>query len=158
MSEEKAGIQELRDELAIRDLVARYSEAVDRRDEKASAETWAEDGIWNVGPSHATGREAVVKTWSGLMELFRFVTQMPQSGFIELDGNHARGTWQVMELGGPHQGDPSCTLGVYDDRYRRTDAGWRFAERSFHFVYMGPPDLSGRLIGHPSSPLPAEEG
>ena len=39
------------------------------------------------------------------------------------------------------------------DRYRRTDAGWRFAERSFHIVYMGPPDLTGLLVGHPASPL-----
>ncbi len=147
MSNAEPGIQELRDELAIHELVARYSDAVRRRDEKAWADTWTEDGVWNVGPTHAKGRESVVKTWSGLMDLFRFVIQMPQSGIVELDGDNARGTWQVMELGWPREGDASCTLGVYDDRYCRTDAGWRFAERTFRFVYMGPPDLSGSLIG-----------
>jgi len=153
MTNDKSETQTLRDELAIRDLVARYSDAVGRRDETAWAETWAEDGVWNVGPSHATGRESIVRTWSGLMELFRFVTQLPQSGFIEFAADATRGTWNVMELGWPREGNASCSLGVYHDRYRRTDAGWRFAERSFHIVYMGPPDLTGLLVGHPASPL-----
>lgn len=153
MPSQESEIQGMRDELSIRELVARYSDAVGRRDERAWGATWTEDGVWNVGSNHATGRESVVKTWAGLMDLFRFVTQMPQSGFLEVDGDEGRGTWHVMELGWPREGDAACTLGVYEDRYRRTDEGWRFAERTFHIVYMGPPDLSGRLIGHPDAPL-----
>ena len=157
MSKDESGLQTVRDELEIRNLVARYSDAVGRRDEQAWANTWASDAGWSVGPTRASGREHIVKTWSGLMALFRFVTQMPQSGFIELEGETARGTWQVMELGWPQAGDATCTLGIYDDRYRLTSEGWRFSERTFHIVYMGPPDLSGRLIGHPNAPLPSQE-
>lgn len=153
MSREETGIQTLRDELSIRELVARYSDAVGRRDEKAWSETWVEDAVWNVGPNRAEGRESIVETWSTLMNLFRFVMQLPQSGVVTLDGDAAEGTWHVLELGWPAEGDATCTLGIYRDRYRRTPAGWRFAERSFHFVYTGPPDLSGRLIGHPDAPL-----
>jgi len=158
MSSDESGIRVLQDELAIRDLVARYSDAVGRRDEQAWADTWASDAVWSVGPTRASGREAIVKTWSGLMALFRFVTQMPQSGFIEFEGENARGTWHVLELGWPQAGEATCTLGVYDDRYCLTPEGWRFAERTFHIVYMGPPDLSGLLIGHPSAPLVSQEG
>ncbi len=153
MSNEAAQIQALKDELAIRNLVARYSDAVGRRNEDAWAATWTEDGVWNVGFVKASGRANVVKAWSGLMDHFRFVTQMPQSGFVEIDGDEARGTWHMMELGWPGQGDPTCTFGIYEDRYRRTDQGWRFATRDFHILYMGAADLRGRLFGHPSAPL-----
>ena len=153
MSHEAAQIQALPDELAIRNLVARYSDAVGRRDEQAWAATWTDDGVWNVGFVKASGRSDVVKTWSTLMEHFRFVTQMPQSGAIQLEGDEADGTWHVMELGWPGQGDPTCTFGIYEDRYRRTGDGWCFAQRNFHVLYMGAADLKGQLFGHPSAPL-----
>lgn len=157
MSADEIDLQVVRDELAIRALVARYCDAVARRDEAAWTATWTDDGIWNVGPHHPKGHADLVKTWSGLMDLFRFVIQMPHAAVIEIDGGHATGTWQVTELGWPVQGPASCTLGIYKDRYRRVADGWRFASRDFHFMYMGPPDLSGGLIGHPDAPLPRSE-
>jgi ketosteroid isomerase-like protein len=157
MPDQADPIQAIQDELAIRNLVARYSDAVGRRDEDTWAGTWTDDGVWNVGFVKASGRDDVVKTWSTLMEHFRFVTQMPQSGVVELSGDEARGTWHVMELGWPGQGDPTCTLGIYKDLYRRTDAGWQFAKRDFHILYMGAADLKGQLFGHPDAPLTGDD-
>ena len=145
--------QELRDELEIRNLVARYSDAVGRRDEKTWGATWATDGVWKVGPITATGRGEIVATWTRLMDTFRFVTQHPTSGVVEISGGDATGRWQVLELGWPASGDPTSTIGVYEDRYHRTDEGWRFASRAFHIVYMGAPDLTGHLLGDPSAPV-----
>ena len=147
----KGQLQAVADELAIRNLVARYSDAVGRRDEEAWSDTWTDDGTWQVGPMRASGRVEVVKTWSRLMDLFQFVTQVPQYGLLELAGDAASGRWHVVELGWPKQGAPSYTLGCYEDSYRRTDAGWRFSERRFQIVYTGAPDLSGTLIGTPAS-------
>jgi ketosteroid isomerase-like protein len=143
----------VRDELEIRNLVARYSDAVARRDEKAWGDTWALDGEWKLGPNQATGRDDIVKLWTGMMKIFRFVTQFPASGMIEVSGDVATGRWRVLELGWPVQGDAASTIGVYEDRYRRTEEGWRFASRDFSIVYMGAPDLTGHLIGDPSAPL-----
>lgn len=156
MSTEDAEVRAMRDELEIRSLIARYSDAVGRRDEKVWAGTWAADGVWKVGPNHSTGRDEIVKTWSGLMDLFRFVTQMPTSGMVTVSGDEGTGRWNVLELGWPVAGNPTCTIGIYEDVYRRSEEGWCFASRDFHIVYMGAPDLTGMLIGDPSAPLPAK--
>ena len=47
------------DDLAIRDLVYRYSDAVCRRDQVAWSATWAEDGVWQLpGAPRTEGRAA----------------------------------------------------------------------------------------------------
>lgn len=143
----------LSDERAIRRLVARYSDAVSRRDEATWASTWTEDATWDVGMMKAEGREAVVETWRQLMGQFRFVTQLPQSGILDVDGDRATGTWHFIEIGWPAEGAGTLTLGHYRDVYRREGGDWLFETRTFRIVYMGSGDLSGHLIGHPDAPL-----
>jgi uncharacterized protein (TIGR02246 family) len=140
------------DELAIRDLVARYADAVAQRDSQAWADTWADDASWILGPtSRADGRKEIVRTWTRLMDSFEFVIQIPEYGSVEVQDGQAFGRWTIRELGWPKQGDPTATLGLYRDAYRCDEGTWRFSERRFQFVYMGPPDLSGKLFGLPSA-------
>ena len=116
------------DELAIRDLVARYADAVAQRD----AQSWSD-------------------TWTRLMDSFEFVVQIPEYGSVEVQGEHATGRWTIRELGWPRQGGPTATLGLYRDAYRCKQGEWRFCERRFQLLYMGPPDLSGKLFGLPAA-------
>ena len=51
------------DELAIRALVARYADAVCRRDPDAWAATWAEDCRWDLGGPLASGRAETLDLW-----------------------------------------------------------------------------------------------
>jgi ketosteroid isomerase-like protein len=153
MSIDDPVLQELGDEREIRNLVARYSDAVSRHDEASWAATWTEDAVWDVGIAKASGREACVKTWNQLMGQFRFVTQLPQYGTVELAGDQATGTWHYLEIGWPAEGPGMLTIGHYRDRYTRSAEGWRFAERVFRIMYMGPADLSAAPIGHPDAPL-----
>jgi len=134
------------DELAIRNLVARYADAVSQADERAWIGTWASDGSWTLGGTTSEGHDALLQTWRGLMGLFERVVQLPQSGLIELAGDRASGQWQMVEIGRTKSGSPTVTLGSYRDAYRRTDSGWRFDSRRFDFDYTGPPDLSGQWI------------
>ena len=47
----------MEDDLAIRELVYRYADAVCRRDETAWADTWAQDGLWSLpGAPVASGK------------------------------------------------------------------------------------------------------
>jgi ketosteroid isomerase-like protein len=135
------------DELAIRDLVARYSDAVIRADSEAWAATWAEGASWRVGPSESHGREAIVETWTRLMGIFDRVRQITEQGTVEIEGDRARGRWYVTEYGWPRQGAPNLLFGVYHDAYARIDGAWRFTRRRFDLLYTGPPDLTGR--NHP---------
>jgi hypothetical protein len=136
----------LADELAIRNLVARYADAVSQADEGAWIGTWAEDGRWTIAGTTSEGHDGLLHTWHGLMGLFERVVQLPQSGIVELAGDRASGRWQMVEIGRTGTGSASMTLGSYRDEYRRVDSVWRFDHRRFDFVYTGPPDLTGQWI------------
>ena len=49
----------LLDELAIRNLVARYADAVSNADESAWIETWAADGCWSIAGTTSEGLDAL---------------------------------------------------------------------------------------------------
>ena len=131
------------DELEIRDLVARYSDAVNRNDEAAWRNTWAEDGVWEMMGNAFEGRDTVVTVWRGAMGTFDYALQLVHSGVLEIEGDEARGRWTLTELASPRGGTPSSMVALYHDVYRRTSEGWRFGNRRLEVVYQGPPDLSG---------------
>jgi hypothetical protein len=143
------GASPLADELAIRNLVARYADAVGRRDEADWARTWADDGEWHVLGNAARGREECVALWRRLMGGLDFVVQLPASGFVSVAGDRATGRWWVTEHG-KLGGGGFLSIGVYDDAYRRVGDDWRFAVRRFHGLYAGPPDMSGEPRPLPS--------
>ena len=140
------------DELAIRNLVAEYSDAVNRRDAAAWADTWSTDAAWHILGMSPTGREAIVELWQGLMSSLPFVVQMPSDGTIRLDGDTGTGRFYLTEHARAADGSAMLTLGVYHDRFRRDPDRWRFAERRFHAMYMGPPDLSAEPAGYGGAP------
>ncbi|MCG8591309.1 MAG: nuclear transport factor 2 family protein [Proteobacteria bacterium] len=139
------------DELQIRNLVARYSDAVNRRDADAWGDTWAQDGTWRILGQAPQGRETIVKLWEQLMSGFPFVVQLPSEGVVEISGSEASGRFPLSEFGRGPDGRGVFTLGIYHDRLRRDDDGWRFSERRFQVLYSGPPDLS-------AEPAPRGEG
>lgn len=136
----------LADELAIRELVTRYADAVTDYDEKAWAETWAQEGRWELMGRTTDGRDATVALWKELMPIFKGVIQVPHSGVIELNGDTASARWTIAEYGRRQDDGASFMLGTYYDRYRRESDGWRFVERRMEPLYLGPPDLSGNLL------------
>jgi len=140
-------LQALADELSIRQLVARYADAVTHLNADAWIETWAPDGRWNLAGNIAEGHENLRTTWLELMGLFERVVQLPQDGILEIDGDRGTGRWSMIELGRSATGNPSLTVGTYQDVYRREASGWRFGERRFDFIYTGAPDLTGAWLG-----------
>ena len=133
----------IRDELAIRNLVARYADSITRGDHADWASTWAPDGEWHVLGQVASGREAALKRLEELLSALAFVVQIPASGVIELAGDTGTGRWTLTEHGKFAGGDPFFSIGTYDDAYARIEGRWHFRSRRFTTLYMGPPDLSG---------------
>jgi hypothetical protein len=131
------------DELAIRSLVARYAEAVSAYDEQMWAATWAENGNWQVMGHSPVGVTALVATWHELMGGFEFVVQQANSGYVDIDGDTARGRWQFVEYGKMKNGGAMINIGFYRDECVKVAGEWRFLKRVFAPLYVGPPDLSG---------------
>jgi len=132
------------DELEIRNLVARYADAVTRGEQDRWAATWARDGQWQVIGQTARGREDAVALLAKLTANFALLVQHAPSGVVEVEGERGRGSWQVTEYGKLVDGRALLTIGVYDDEYVREDGAWRFASRRFQLLYAGPPDLSAQ--------------
>jgi ketosteroid isomerase-like protein len=131
------------DELAIRDLVARYIDAVNRYHQPDWAATWSETASWNLMGMEVEGRASIVELWAGAMSSFEFALMMLNSGTLTIDGDNAKGRWYITEHIKPKDGDPALTLGVYDDEYRRENGQWLFSRRHYNVMYQGPADYSG---------------
>lgn len=131
------------DELAIRDLVARYIDAVNRYHQADWAATWSKTASWNLMGMEVEGREAIVQLWAGAMSSFDFALMMLNSGTVEIDGDSANGRWYITEHIKPKDGEPNITLGVYDDEYCKEKGKWLFARRHYNVIYQGAADYSG---------------
>ena len=65
----------------------------------------------------------------------------------DVDGDDAEGRAYLVELNVTADGERVVLVGWYDDSYRRTPNGWRYASRSLQQLYRGAPDLSGTFFG-----------
>lgn len=141
-------------ELAIRDLVARYGDAVCRRDETAWAQTWDSDCTWDLGGGRVTrGRDDTVQLWRTSLQKYSWVAQLPSSGFISEDDSGVHGSWYLLELNHRADGSGVMHLCHYTDDYVHSDSGWRFAARTLHVIYRGALD-PGTVVPLPGSVAP----
>jgi uncharacterized protein (TIGR02246 family) len=137
------------DELAIRDLVARYVEAVATGDAELYRSVWAPDAVWDVdGRGRFQGPDAITELFVKLRVGQEFAIQRLVSGRVLAQGDAGRGRWVIHSLTRT-DGQGSELAGLYDDRYARTAGGWRFVERVFHPLYRGPVALEGRTFAPP---------
>ena len=141
-------------EIELRDLVARYSDAVNRRDAEAWGETWSREGVWEIMGTVQQGRETIVGFWSEVMAGIPVVLQEPTFGVIDFpstgksDEIRASGRWYIHEITkGPEFS--AETTGVYHDRYIHEDGAWRFARRRFDILYRSEEELAGRAFAFP---------
>ncbi len=133
----------IEDELQLRALMARYTDAVMRRDAPAWAATWAEDATWDLLGNPVTGRDNILGLWQTMMQGFEFAALMPSSCLFEVDGDTASGHWYLHEYTRTVEGETTTILSRYLDTYVRQDGQWLYQTREYNFIYNGPADLSG---------------
>ncbi|SFS10509.1 nuclear transport factor 2 family protein [Sphingomonas jatrophae] len=119
------------DRLALRELLDRYSDAVNRMDADAWGATWADDAVWRFRGGEVQGREAIVATWRKAMAGFDAVWFSAFPGAVEVSGDAATLRTHTFEYLHPAAGPPRLQSGTYLDRALRTPDGWRFVERAF---------------------------
>lgn len=122
------------DDFAIRDLAARYVDAVNRDDTPAWALTWAEQCAWEMLGNRAEGREQVLSMYGGARAMFSSVFMMLGSGTLEINAPHASGRWYLTEHLVRTDGEPVTVFGCYEDVYLRAGGEWRFAERRYRIL------------------------
>ncbi len=133
----------LEDEQALKNLMARYVDAVHRRDADAWAATWDENGSWNLMGSTVTGKSNILLLWQQMMAGFEFALMLPSSCLLTVNSNTASGHWYLQEFTRDKQGNATSIVSRYVDTYSRCDGQWLYLSRHYTFLYHGAPDLSG---------------
>jgi uncharacterized protein (TIGR02246 family) len=144
-------------ELEIRNLSARFTDAVNRRASADLAELFVEDGTWHVpGVPTVVGRPAIAAQLDTLLTSLERLIQLTHSGHVNVAGDTANAVWYLTEQAQDTAGNGFAFTGVYTDRMVRTDEGWRFAERRFDFLFRAKVDLGGKWYAHPRTVRSAE--
>lgn len=126
------------DRLAIRELCARYGDAVHRHDRAAYAALWAEDGVWTHPELGAqVGREAITQTCAAAMDSFPMIHFLSMVGALEISGEEARGADYVSETVTDLEDRTYEVRGRYDDEYVKIRGEWLFKRRAYTYLYKG---------------------
>jgi AcrR family transcriptional regulator len=124
-------------ESALRQLLARYSDAVIRNDADAWIATWAEDGRWSMAPGKVIeGREAIRTTWVTAMKGFNWVVHTPGVCVFEVNEHDGTATGRVTieERFDRKKGGTGGILATYTDGYRRVSGQWVFTSRVLQII------------------------
>ena len=133
----------LTDRFLIRELIERYSYAVNERDWPAFESCFSEDAVWDVGKPfdfRAQGRSSILEVARTKISEQDFVIQTPHATVIWLDGDRARAHSTVTEVVSAGGGATGIQMfGTYADELIRS-GGWSFSRRVYRVttVNMAP--------------------
>lgn len=138
------------DEVAIQQVLNRYTEGCTRRDWDQVAETFAEDGIWDVPAQGISlqGWAAMQPAMAGFVEQMDYFIQLNSPAVIEVSGDSATARSVIRECGKFTGRDEALeVMGTYSDELVRTATGWKFARRTFRALGVHRFALAGAGLG-----------
>ncbi|HSI19015.1 MAG TPA: nuclear transport factor 2 family protein [Sphingomonas sp.] len=143
----------------IRQLHARFVDAVWRQDAASFADCFASDGVWKIAGMVITGPEEIGEACGRLLGRCERIQLVVGQPILEVGDGTAIGRLQVTEFAKKHDGTSAITFGTYYDRYVEQDGAWRFRWRHWSMAYHGPVDMSGAYVVPPDyGPFPAMPG
>ncbi|MET0251107.1 MAG: nuclear transport factor 2 family protein, partial [Novosphingobium sp.] len=149
----------IRADAGLRQLHARFADAVWRQDAAAFAQCFARDGEWKIAQLHFRGREDIEGKVGALLGYCERITLITGQPLFELTDEGATGRVAMTELAKVKDGSSAMTLGIYYDRYVEEDGRWRFRWRHWGLHYRGPIDLSAEFVPCPDyGPPPGVPG
>lgn len=116
-------------------LVTRYTHLVDEGQASQVADLFTADGVWSSPESTLEGQDAIRAAFLRREQSGRRSRHVCTNVAIEVeDEGHASGLcyltlFRTDAEGSPARGTTADLVGVYRDRFVRTDDGWRFASR-----------------------------
>ena len=143
-------------ESGIRQLHARFIDAVWRKDNEAFANCFTESAEWKIAGLHFKGRTEIGETIRKLLAPYDRILITLGLPVLDVEGNTATGRIHLSEQAKLSDGSSALTIGVYFDRYVLEEGNWKFNWRHFSLHYRGPNDMSAPLIESPDyGPPPA---
>lgn len=133
-------------EFEVRQLHARYSDAIFRKDAESVGALFAENGEWRVGGQIVKGRENIVSFVRGVFPQFARIMMTFRTPVIDVTGGQVTSRCYVTENSQFADGRPFGPLGIYFDRFVEVDGSLLFSWRLFQTQYAGPPDFSAPFL------------
>lgn len=141
---------------AVTQLYGQYADALHRRDAQDWGATWCSDATWVLPlvdtpdqPLVLEGREAIVGTWSTVMETIKLVQHLPLAPLVKMDAGVVKARWTVQEKLIMGTGEAHEILGIYDDEHREEEGMLRYQKRSFHVLSRRPISADIQSMDHP---------
>jgi hypothetical protein len=129
-------LENVRDELEIRDLVSHFAEIVNDMRPGDMRQVFVPDSEFVIrGWTELSGVGEIVGFLTGVIGHWDMIFQAVSSGRVVIDGDQAQGSWYVTEYGRYRDGNETFLGGRYRDEYVRTDEGWRFSRREFRSMF-----------------------
>ena len=137
---------------AIHNLKARYASLVDSRYTRDGAvepaeiarvadeivALFSEDAVWDGGERLGLwkGRDEIRKRF--LEPTLRFTLHYFVKPHIEVEGDRARGRWDILAPVTFGDGRPGWMAGSEDDEYVQVDGSWLHSRMKLTVIFMGP--------------------
>lgn len=130
----------------VRQLHARFVDAVWRQDQSSLADCVTEDAEWKIAGMQLRGRAEIGETMTNLLGYCRRIRLIVGETVLDVGDKSASGRVPITELSQLQDGSAVLTMGVYYDRYAQQGDRWRYHRRHFGLHYRGPMDLTGEFI------------
>jgi AcrR family transcriptional regulator len=123
-------------DLALRQLLARYCDSVNRNDVGTFTTMWTSDATWVNNGKPVMGRANIVASFEKSRKKLPWIVHVEPLAVFDVDEQAGEGTGRVTVQEHVKQpgGVVSSLVGTFHDRYVRTNQGWLFAERRFELV------------------------
>lgn len=156
-------MSDFNEELAVRNLYDKYTDAVNRRDWETYESCWTSDAVWQLHPPInvlKTGIEDIMTEARRAVESQELFVQMNHAIVIsDLTENTARGRVTLNEIGKARRDVPPALPGVegmnilafYTDEIVKENGKWQFKKRVYDVVYINFSAPEGQVFPIPQS-------
>jgi hypothetical protein len=133
----------------IRQLHARYTDAVWRHDYDAFADCFTQDAQWRISGRVFRGRAEIRQAIERILRGLNRVLISFGTPILEVGEGVATGRTYINERVAWKNGNTNISIGLYYERFAAQGDRWRFQWRLFQLQYRGPADLSGTFFDNP---------
>jgi hypothetical protein len=141
-------------ETEIRQLQARYCDAVWRKDMASFADCFTEDCEWRIEGQVNKGRKACMEFMAAQFALTRCILITLRTPILEVGDGIASGRTYFTAQNALLDKPPITPIGMYYERFVDQGDRWRFTWRLFQSHYTGGPDMQGTFRDLPQYGAP----
>lgn len=136
-------------ECGIRQLHARYGDAVWRQDLDAFGDCFTDDGEWRISGRAFRGRTQIKAFMGTVFPLFRRILLTLRTPMLTVGDGTASARTYITEQSVRLDGQPLLAIGTYFEHFVEQGGQWRFSWRLFQAEYAGASDMTGAVYDNP---------